>query len=93
MAAGIAGFAVLGAGIGSVFPLMVSAASRAPGLPSGMAIASVTTTAYLGFLAGPPLIGFLAEATDLGIALGLLVALCVVAALLAPATRPAGMRA
>ncbi len=90
VAGGIAGLAVLGAGIGSVFPLIVSAASRAPGLSSGMAIASVTTTAYLGFLAGPPMIGFLAEATELRLALGLLVGLCLGAALLAPATRPAG---
>jgi MFS family permease len=89
-AAGIVGFTVLGAGIGSVFPVVISAASRSGAMPSGLAIASVTTTAYVGFLAGPPLIGFLAEAAGLRAALVVLVPLCLGAALLAPHARAAG---
>jgi MFS family permease len=33
----------------------------------GMALASVSTIGFLGFLAGPPLIGFVAQATNLRI--------------------------
>ena len=39
-------------------------------------IAATATVGYLGFLAGPPLIGFAAEAATLGAALGLLVLAC-----------------
>ena len=42
---------------------------------TGSALAAVTTVAYTGFLVGPPFIGFLAELTDLGYALYLVVAL------------------
>jgi len=36
----------------------------------------VTTTGYLGFLAGPPLIGLAAEVTSLPLALGLVCVCC-----------------
>jgi C4-dicarboxylate transporter len=44
-----------------------------PGLNAGSGIAAVATSGYLGFLAGPPLIGFAAELTSLGAALGIVV--------------------
>jgi MFS family permease len=34
-------------------------------IPSGMAIAMVSTVSYLGFLMGPPLIGYIAEIFNL----------------------------
>jgi hypothetical protein len=43
---------------------------------SNSAVAAVTTTGYLGFLVGPPLIGFAAELTSLPVALGLVCAGC-----------------
>jgi predicted MFS family arabinose efflux permease len=59
-AAAIAGFAVIGLGVAAIVPLAWSAAARRqPGAP-GRAIASVATLGYLGFLAGPVLIGSLA---------------------------------
>jgi hypothetical protein len=51
--------------------------AAAPGL------AAVSTAGYTGFLAGPPLIGLVAEAVGLRSALVIVCALCVVAAALA----------
>lgn len=65
--ASIFGFFLVGAGVSSVVPLVYSAAGRSKTLSPGMALASVSTIGYLGFLAGPPLIGFIAEATSLRI--------------------------
>lgn len=89
-AAAFIAFACIGVGIANVFPLVVSAASRAPS-PS-VAIATVTTGGYAGVLIGPPAIGFLADATSLPAALGLIVALCTLIAVLAGLvrTQPAG---
>ncbi|MCG3208184.1 MAG: Inner membrane protein YbjJ [Anaerolineae bacterium] len=69
------GFAAVGAGMSIVVPLAFSAAGNIPGLPSGVGIAGVATIGYAGFLAGPPLIGLVAELTSLRVALLLVVAL------------------
>jgi MFS family permease len=53
-------------------PLMFSAAGRQPDTPPGPGIAAVSSMGSLGFLAGPPLIGFLAGATSLPWALATL---------------------
>lgn len=63
------GFAAVGAGLSIVIPLAFSAAGNMPGISSGVGIAGVATIGYAGFLAGPPLIGLLAEATSLQLAL------------------------
>jgi predicted MFS family arabinose efflux permease len=63
------GFAAVGAGVANGIPLAFSAAGKFPGLAPGAGIAGVATIGYAGFLAGPPLIGLVAEATSLRIAL------------------------
>ena len=63
------GFAAVGAGLSIIVPLAFSAAGNVPGLPSGAGIAGVATIGYAGFLAGPPAIGLLAEATTLRLAM------------------------
>jgi MFS family permease len=80
-AAGILGCAVVGLGIANVIPVLFSAAARVPGVEPGRGLAAVATTGYLGFLAGPPLIGVVAEAAGLGIGLGLVSAACACVAL------------
>jgi hypothetical protein len=47
---------------------------------------------YTGFLAGPPLIGFAAHASSLPVALGLVVAGCMLIGLAANAAEPAERR-
>jgi predicted MFS family arabinose efflux permease len=83
--AGIAGFAAVGAGLATLFPLVVSAAARRPDLPPGPAIAAVSSVGYAGFLAGPPIIGLLAEMLTLRVALLLPALLCAAALALVPA--------
>ena len=78
--AAFAAFACLGLGLANIFPLVVSAASRAPS--PGLAIATVSTGGYAGVLIGPPAIGFIADATSLPVAFGLVVALCALMAAL-----------
>ncbi|WP_142684716.1 MFS transporter [Chitinophaga polysaccharea] len=62
------GFMLVGAGVSAVVPLVYSAAGKSTKLPPGMALATVSTIGYFGFLFGPPLIGFVAQATNLGVA-------------------------
>ncbi len=61
----VVGFGAVGAGLATVFPSVLAAASRAPGVEPGAGIALASTLGYTGFLAGPPLIGFVADATSL----------------------------
>ena len=68
----ILGFFLGGAGISVAAPVLLGAAGRDKSEQErGGAVASVTTVSYLGFLAGPPLIGVVSGALDLraGIAL------------------------
>lgn len=59
------GFLITGMGVSSVVPLVYSAAGRSGKLASGVALAAVSTIGYLGFLFGPPAIGFIAQAFNL----------------------------
>jgi fucose permease len=79
-AAGIVGCGLVGLGISNVIPILFSAAGRVPGVEAGPALATVATTGYFGFLAGPPLIGLAAEAAGLRAALGIVCALCALVA-------------
>lgn len=67
----------------NVIPVLFSAAGRTSNVPTGSAIAGVATAGYVGFLAGPPLIGVVAQATILPVGLGLVVLCCAPLALLA----------
>jgi MFS family permease len=68
----IVGFGLIGAGLACSFPLLLSAAARTPGVAASTAIAAIATAGYTGFLVGPPLIGTVAGALTLRVALGLL---------------------
>ena len=82
----IAGFGLTGLGLSALFPLALRAAA-AQGRSAGTAVAAVSAMGYVGFLAGPPAIGGLAELFSLRGALLLPVALCVLAAALARRVR------
>jgi MFS family permease len=88
----IAGFALAGFGHSALFPVALRAAAQRGDSP-GPAVAAVSAMGYVGFIAGPPAIGGLAELVGLRFALLLLVACLVVAAALAGAVRaPAAAR-
>jgi fucose permease len=67
----IMGFALVGVGISNVIPLVFGLTAKVKGIEPGPALAAVATAGYFGFLAGPPLIGLVAEAAGLPAALGI----------------------
>jgi predicted MFS family arabinose efflux permease len=71
------GFVLIGIGASNIVPVVFSAAGRSPDTAPGVAIATVTTLGYTGVLAGPTLIGFVADATSLPLALGGLAAMLI----------------
>jgi MFS family permease len=79
-AAGIAGFALLGLGLAPVVPIAFSAAGDLDARATGRLVGRVATVGYVGSVAGPIMIGWLAEATSLRASLGLVVVLAVVIA-------------
>lgn len=77
------GFVLIGLGYCTLFPLVFSAAGRVPGVQPGVALASVATLGYLGFLSGPPLIGLVAQVTSLRVSFMAVAGLAVLISLLA----------
>ena len=61
----LVGFALAGAGLAPVAPILFNAATRVPGVSRAAAIASVTSIGYSGFMIGPPVIGSIATAASL----------------------------
>ncbi len=78
----LAGFAAAGAGFSSIIPLVFAAGGRISRVSEGAGVATVSGLGYLGFLVGPPAIGFLSELTSLRVGLFLLVLLSASAAAL-----------
>ena len=56
----IAGFLLVGIGVSSVVPMVYSAAGKSETMSAGVALAAVSTIGFIGFLIGPPVIGFIA---------------------------------
>jgi MFS family permease len=73
--AALAGFGLTGAGCSIIVPMVFAAAGRIRDLPAGAALTVVTATGYFGLFAGPPSIGFLADAAGLRTALAVVVVL------------------
>ncbi|MBV9760972.1 MAG: MFS transporter [Acidobacteriaceae bacterium] len=76
------GFGAVGAGLSVIIPLVFGSGGRVENVSPGAGIATVTGIGYIGFLVGPPLIGFLSQLFTLRYALGVVVACCLIAALL-----------
>ena len=82
--AGIMGFALLGLGLAPVVPIAFSAAGDLDPRATGRLVGRVATIGYVGSVAGPIMIGWLADATSLRTSLGLVVLLSLVIAVSAP---------
>jgi fucose permease len=78
------GFAAVGYGSASMFPVMVAAAGSRPGIPAAHGIAISTWLVRLGLVVSPPLIGVTADAFGLQVALLLPLAAAIAIAVLAP---------
>ena len=79
----VAAFVVTGVGIATVAPLVFGAAARRSTASAGQGIAAMAAMGYSGFLFGPAFIGFVAQATSLRIALGLLATMAAVICVMA----------
>ena len=87
-AAAIVGFGALGLGLSGVAPTLFRSAADEPGVPTGPALAATSSLGYLGFLAGPAIIGGLAEATSLYTAAFAIVAAATLVLVLAGTAAP-----
>jgi MFS family permease len=58
-------FMLVGLGVSSMVPTVYSAAGRHTKVPTGIALATVSSVSFLGFLMGPPLIGYISQAAGL----------------------------
>ena len=72
-AVSIVGYALVGAGLAPVVPILFNAATRVPGTSRAASIAAVSSIGYSGFMIGPPLIGGLAQAVSLTAAMWVVV--------------------
>jgi MFS family permease len=68
----LVGFALLGAGLGSVVPMILSAAGALDNVDTGKAVAAVAGCGWAGFVVGPVVIGEIASTTTLHLALFLI---------------------
>ena len=68
------GFGVLGFwgfGVSSVFPVVYILAAKTTSMAPSAALSAVSSVGFVGFLVGPPMIGFVAQQTGLRLALGI----------------------
>jgi fucose permease len=88
--AAVAGYALAGFGVSTLFPLGFAAAGRIRGVRPGDGIAVVGWLARLGFLTFPPIIGAVADSVSVGAGLALVPVAGVAAFVLAGSLRPRG---
>jgi MFS family permease len=81
------GFAATGAGFSVIIPLVFGSGGRVESINPGAGIATVTGIGYIGFIVGPPTIGFASQLFTLRYALGIVVACCLISAILAKSMR------
>jgi MFS family permease len=71
----IIGYALVGLGVSSVIPIVYMIAGKSGVMKPSAALATVSTIGFTGFLAGPPVIGFIAHEIGLRLALILVILL------------------
>ena len=84
----LVGFALVGLGLSNVVPVLFSSAAKVPGVTAAHGIAAVSSVGYLGMMAGPPVIGVIAQSTSLTLGLSVVVLFAVVFALSAKHALP-----
>lgn len=74
-AVAMAGFLLIGLGASNLVPVLFRRAARQTAMPTGLAVAAITTAGYAGVLVGPAGVGFVARVGGLPTAFWLLAAL------------------
>jgi len=82
------GFGLVGIGVSVGFPLAVTAAASLTDRPASANVATLSFIALLGFLVGPPMIGFVAQLTGIRIGLSMLLPFLVLSFVLAGLLKP-----
>ncbi len=83
MVLAVIGFTIVGIGFSCVVPVLFRNAASVPTIASGVGVAAVSTSGFLGFLIGPPTIGFIGETYGLDYGLGFAAILSLLAFLMA----------
>lgn len=58
-------FMIVGIGVSTVVPIIYSIAGRRPNIAPSIALQTVSSVSFFGFMVGPPVIGYIAHATSL----------------------------
>ncbi len=66
------GFMIVGVGTCGVVPTVYSTAGEKSAIPTGRALVIVSSISFLGFLLGPPVIGYISELTNLRVSYALI---------------------
>ncbi len=74
-AVALVGFLLVGFGASNIVPVLFTQAGRQTSMPTGLAIAAMTAIGYAGILAGPAVMGFVAQAFTLPSAFAMLAVL------------------
>ena len=64
----LVGYMLIGIGCANIVPVMFTAIGRQKSMPQAAAVPAVTTLGYIGVLAGPATIGFVAHLSSLPVA-------------------------
>ena len=65
-------FMMVGFGVSTIVPTVYSIAGRRPGISPSIALQTVSSVSFLGFMLGPPIIGHVAQATSLRISFAII---------------------
>ena len=74
----LTGFALVGLGVATIFPLAISATARLSTQHQARNVSIMTFGALLGFLVGPPIIGFASDVLGLKTALSVIIPVLVI---------------
>lgn len=85
--AGLAGFALVGAGCSNIVPVLYTAIGRQNAMPEHIAVPAISTLGYAGILVGPAAIGAIAQVASLPIAFLVVATLLIGVAASAPRLR------
>lgn len=58
-------FMIIGLGVSSIVPTIYSVAGQKTKISTGLALTVVSSISFVGFLLGPPIIGYISDATNL----------------------------
>jgi MFS family permease len=78
------GFMLVGFGTSSIVPLSYGMAGKSKTMLPGIALATVSTIGFFGFLIGPPIIGFIAHASSLRWALTVIACIALINVFVSP---------